>query len=157
MKKTLFKEDFETALRRISTEKIMLEAENNRLRNSLSLKELNIDNLIKEIHQLRDQLRLKRIEYYAEKYKEDADWWYTTDGDYSSCSPDGVADYCDLYVGGFISVLGAKEVAVKYVAHIAKSYDEDGDLEDSEYLEFDTSEEARRAIDAMPKPERKAA
>ena len=40
MKKTLFKEDFETALRRISTEKIMLEAENNRLRNSLSLKEL---------------------------------------------------------------------------------------------------------------------
>lgn len=157
MKEELLKEDDATARRRLAEENVALEKENARLRTNLSFKEENIHKLIVEIHELREQLRMDRIEAYAEKHKEDANWWYTTDGDYSSCSPDGVADYCDLHVGGFLSVFGAKEVAVKYVAHIAKSYDDDGNLEDSEFIEFDTSEEALKAIEGMPKPVRKPA
>jgi hypothetical protein len=120
-------------------------------------KSANIDKLIERNRHLYDELRGMRAKTYAESNTEKADWWYCSDGDISSDSPDGVAQDCDLDLGGIMQVFGAKEVDVKYVAHLAVDYDDEGDLNDSEYVDFPTREEAEKAVAAMPKPERKSA
>ena len=120
-------------------------------------KSANIDKLIERNRNLYDQLRGMRAKTYADSNKEKADWWYSSDGDTSSDWPGGVASDCDLDLGGIMQVFGAKEVDVKYVAHLAIDYDDDGDLNDSEYAEFSTREEAESAVAAMPKPEGKTA
>lgn len=115
-------------------------------------KSANIDYLIKRNGDLCDKLREIRAKQYTKSNTEEADWWYNIDGDMSSDSPGGVAHNCDLNLGGIMRVFGAKEVDVRYVANLAIDYDDDGNINDSEYVDFPTLEEAEKAISSMPKP-----
>lgn len=118
----------------------------------LQARSASIDRLIQRNRILLDELRGMRAKKYAENNPKEADWWYSRDGDTSSDSPDAVAQYCELDVGGIMQIFGAKEVDVKYVAHLAIDYDDEGGLNDSEYVDFPTREEAEKAVASMPKP-----
>lgn len=117
----------------------------------VSMVEIEVHVLEKIIAALRPSP--SEIERLRERIRdlEQPESWHDEDGEYCAIDAESIADYHDLQVGGIMRVYASRLVAVKYAANLAIDYDDDGDINESEIIVFDTLDEAQQAVDAMPK------